>query len=194
MANRDAVFGARLVGHIYGAGFNARITPYVIPATDATALFPGDFVKLTGTGATSDYDQSLPVVTQAQGTEGTPDTKLLGAVIGFGANSDYLNQVYRTASTLRTVFVCDDPNAIYEIQTDGTGAITDYGANADFVIGTPSTVFGTSGVELDETTVTAATAQLRILGLVQRADNEIGLNAKYRVMINEHAFKQTAGV
>lgn len=190
MANRDAVFGARLNGHLYGSSYDARIRPYVVLATDATALYVGDFVKLTGTGGTSDYDQTLPGVTQAAATE-----TLVGVVVGFAPNSTYLNQIYRTASTLRTVFVCDDPYAKFEIQasSDAAIAVTDFGANADIVVGTPSTVFGTSGMELDQTTITTATAQLRILGLEQRPDNEIGLHAKLTCMINEHQFKTTSG-
>lgn len=196
MANRDSVFGARLTGTKNGSPYIAKITQYVVPATDAVAIYVGDFVKLTGEGADNEIGESLPVVAQAEGTEGTPDTKLLGVVVGFAPNSSYLNQVYRTASTLRTVYVCDDPYAEFEIQASSDAAITgaDYGANADFVVGTASTVFGTSGIELDQTSITSSTAQLRILGLVKRPDNELGLHAKLRCMINEHAFKQTAGV
>lgn len=189
MANRDSVFGARLVGHLYGGCYNARVRPYVVLSTDDTALYVGDFVKVTGTGGTSDYDQVLPVVTQAEAED-----VLVGVVVGFGANSSYLNQIYRTASTLRTVYVCDDPYAIFEIQTSGTAAVTDFEANADIVVGTPNTEFGTSGMELDQTTVSPSSGQLRILGLAQRPDNEIGLHAKLVCMINEHQFKQTAGV
>lgn len=188
MANRDAISGARLHGHLQGGSFNARIRPYVVLATDGTALYVGDFVKLTGTGGTSDYDQTLPGVTQAAATE-----TLVGFVVGFAPNSSYLNQIYRTASTLRTVFVCDDPYALFEIQTSGTAAVTDLGANADIVVGTPSTVFGTSGMELDQSSVTTSTAQLRIYALEQRPDNVMGLNAKLTCFINEHQYKTTSG-
>lgn len=189
MTNRDSVFGARLVGHLYGGVYNARIRPYVVPATDAVALFVGDCVKLTGTGATNELGQALPIVAQAAAEE-----VLVGVVVGFMPHSSYLGQIYRTASTLRTVYVCDDPYAIFEIQTNGVGAVTDFGSNADIVVGAGNTIYGTSGMELDEASVTAATAQLRILGLSQRPDNELGQDAKFICMINEHYFKQTAGV
>lgn len=187
MANRDAVFGARLHGHLYGV-YQARVRPYVVLAADTTALYVGDFVKHTGTGGTSDYDQTLPVVTQAAATE-----ELVGVVVAFGASSDYLNQIYRTASTLRTVYVCDDPGALFEIQTSGTAAVTDFGALADITVGTPSTVYGTSGMELDQTTVGSGT-QLEILGIEQRPDNEIGLHAKMICRIADHLYLSTSGV
>lgn len=187
MANRNAVFGARLVGHMYGTLFNARVRPYVVLATDDTALYVGDFVKLTGTGGTS--TSTLPRITQA--AEGNV---LLGVVVGFSPDPAYLNQVYRTASTERICYVCDDPFAVFEIQTNGTSRESDFGANADFIRGTPSNIFGTSGTQLNQVTLDPDEGQLRILRLFSRVDNEIGEYAKIEVMINEHIFKQTAGI
>jgi len=190
MANVDAPFGARLVGSILGVTQNARINAYTVLATDATALFVGDFVKLTGTSGNGDDGENHPVVTQAAATE-----TLVGFVVGFKPNPSYLNQIYRTASTLRTVYVCDDPYATFAIQSSGTVAVTDMGANADITVPTPagSTSTGISYMELDESTVATATFQLRILGLDPRPDNAIGASADLICMINEHQFKSTTG-
>jgi len=192
MPNRNSIFGARLVGHLYGSPYSARVRSYIVPASDGTALYFGDFVKLTGTGATNKVGQTYPTITAADA-----DEVLLGVIVGFTPNSDDLNQIYRKADTERTVFVCDDPNAIFEIQTNGIGQVTDFGANADIILGIPSIEFGTSGTQLDQSTVTSTSAQLRILGISQRIDNEIGsANAyvKFLCMINEHIFKQTTGI
>lgn len=86
---------------------------------------------------------------------------------------------------------------MYEIQDDSDGgALTaaSVGLNADIVVGTGSTTTGTSAMELDSSTVNTTSAQLRILGLSHRADNEIAANAKWLVMINEHELKSTTGV
>ena len=48
MPNLDTPFGARLVGHTSGSPLNARIRQYT--ATTATAVFPGDFVKMVDAG------------------------------------------------------------------------------------------------------------------------------------------------
>lgn len=189
MANRNAIFGARLIGHFYGSPYNARVRSYIVPSSDSNAMYLGDFVSMTGDGDTNELGQTFPTV-ELSGV----GTVITGVIVGFVADSDNLNQIYRTASTERTVFVCDDPYAIFEIQTNGTAIAGDFGSNADIVLGTPSTVYGTSGTQLDEATVTAATAQLRILGLSQKVDNELGQYAKFLCMINEHTFKQTAGI
>ena len=191
MANADTIFGARLAGHLQGSTANAQVRPYTVLATDAVALFMGDFVKLTGTSADGDDGLNHPVVAQAAATE-----TLVGWVVGFKASSDYLNQVYRTASTLRTVYVCDDPYSTFEIQASSDAAIiaADICLNADITVGSGSTSTGLSGMELDQTSLTSSTAQLRILAVPARPDNVLGLHAKLICMINEHQYKTTAGV
>ena len=189
MANANTIFGARLVGHLHSSTSNARVSAYTVLATDAVALYVGDFVKLTGTSANGDDNLNHPIVTQA-----AAENTLVGWVVAFKPNADYLNQIYRTASTLRTVYVCDDPYATCEIQVSGTFAATDMGQNADITVGTGSNFTGLSGMELDSGTYTGATAQLRILALDNRIDNELGANANVICMINEHQYKTTTGV
>lgn len=190
MANVFAPFGARVIGHLYDSSYNARARSYVIPTTDATALYVGDFVKSTGSGALNEKGEMLPAVTKA----GATDT-LLGVVIGFDVNSTYLNQIYRTASTLRTVFVVDDPNILIEIQAYGATVVeTMFGGNADIVAGTPNNTTGISGSYINVAAVSSATAQLRILGMTQEANNELGVYTRLICYINEHEHKSTTGV
>lgn len=189
MANADTPFGLRLIGTLYSSDYNARVRPYTVLAADGTALFVNDAVTLTGTSALGEDGIYHPVITQA--AEGNTS---VGVVVGFFPNVNYQSQIYRTASTLRTVFVCDDPNAVFEIQSDGTAAVGDVGSNADIVVGAGSTTTGLSGMELKESSVTTATAQLRILGWSPRLDNEVGDYGKFLVMFNEHYYKQTTGV
>ena len=72
--------------------------------------------------------------------------------------------------------------------------MTAVGNNADVVVGSGSTTTGSSGMELDSSDVKTATAQLRILQLVQREDNAVGDNANWEVMINEHRLTTTTGI
>lgn len=189
MSNRNSPFGARLVGHLYGSPYNARIRTYVVASDDATALYLGDFVKMTGAGLANEYGTNLPVVTAAAATN-----VLTGVVVGFMPNPSNLSQIYRPASTLRTAYVCDDPNAIFEIQSTGTVVADDFGQDADFVYAAGSTLWGTSGSQLDHASLSGTDGQLRILGMSQRVDNELGTYCKLTCMINEHIFKQIAGV
>jgi hypothetical protein len=187
MANQDSVFGARWIGSLSG-DTTTRARPYTVAAGDTTALYVGDFVKLSGTASAGPDGQVRSVVTQAAATN-----TLVGFVIGFAPDRDYYNQIYRTASTLRTAYVCDDPYALFEIQANGTVAAANIGLNADIVVGTASNVTGLSGMELDISAPGTATAQLRIIDVVPRIDNEVGDYTKLICMINEHQYKSTTG-
>lgn len=179
MANTDAAFGLRPVRSGRSPSMGS-VTRYHVPASDATALFVGDPVILAGS---ADSD-GVPTVTRATAAAAG---RITGVVVGV-VPSPSLETQYRPASTAAYVLVCDDPNQVYEIQEDADGgalAAADVGLNADLIAGSGSTVTGRSGFELDSSTkATTATLQLRILGFAQRADNEIGANAKVLVRIN----------
>lgn len=92
------------------------------------------------------------------------------------------------AGTTAYAHVYDDPNIVFEIQTNGTGAAADAGACADVTMATAgSTITGQSGAQIDQTSV-GALAQLKLLKLVLRdpTENSYGANAKWEVMIAEH--------
>lgn len=187
MANVSRVCGARPVKHISGSPYNGQPNKYFIPSTDSTATFIGDFIKSAGS---ADAD-GIPTIAQAA----AGDT-IRGVVVGFIPDTAD-SPIYRVASTNRYALVVDDPDIIFEIQEDSGGAATaliDVGENADIVVAAGSTVTGTSGMQLDSSTHTASTAQLRIYGFAQRADNAQGTNAKLLVLINEHELKSTSGV
>lgn len=180
MANVDAAAGLVPVRYASGAPYNGACNRYFVPASDGTDLFVGDPVIIAG-GADAD---GVPTVTRA--TAGSAG-RITGVVVGIV--NDANNEVrYRAASTACYVLVADDPNLLFEIQDDSVGgnlAAADIGLNADLVSGTGSTVTGLSGFELDTSTkATTATLQLRIEGLVQRPDVEVGANTKVLVRIN----------
>ena len=192
MANVDRVWGARPVGHTNGAPFNGQVRKYFIPATDSTAVFQGDLVKLAGSADAN----GVATVAQCAATD-TP----VGVVMFVEPNPSDLSKLYRVASTAQYVYVADSPDLVLEIQEDGVGgalAVTDIGNNADVVVGSGSTTTGQSGMELDSSTAaTTSTLVLNILGFSQKADNEVGsANAKMLVTYNVHQFGSvgTAGL
>ena len=190
MTNHDAPAGLKLCCVQTMGGFTGKLTPYVAVAGYATALFVGDLVKLAGTAATNEEGLSLQSVEQAA----AGDTAC-GVIVSIGVNPDNLNRIYRPASTLQTVYVCDDPYALYEMQTASGTALTEamIGNNADIVVSAGSTATGLSGIELDLTTVGTGSAQIRIIQLLNGRGNEYAEHAKVICMINEHAYKGTAG-
>lgn len=180
MANANVAAGLIPVRYASGAPYTGACNRYFVPASDATALFVGDPVIIAG-GADAD---GVPTVTRATAAGAG---RITGVVVGV-INSSTITGRSRPASTAGYVLVADDPNLLFEIQEDSVGgalAAADIGLNADLVAGTGSTVTGLSGFMLDTSTKnTTATLQLRIEGLVQRADNEVGANAKALVRIN----------
>ena len=157
MANVDAPFGLRPVRHRNGAPYNAAVTPYFIPSSYAVALFIGDPVVKTGTSNTAQVSGengiykagSLPEINKATAGDGNA---LTGVVVGFEVLPSALSQTHNSASTERVALVLDDPDALFEIQSDDVAdlAATDIGLNANLIFtDSGDTNTGFSGVELD---------------------------------------------
>lgn len=192
MANSDTPFGLRPVRHRNGAAYNGAANAYYVPSTYATALFIGDPVVKTGTSNTAVVDGhgvgTLPEINKATAGDGNAVT---GVIVGFAPDPDNLTRIYNPASTARVVYVCDDPDVIFEIQADGAIAATQVGLNAVLIYtNTGDTNTGRSGAELDTTSdapAADASNQLTIQRVVDRADNEAGsAYTKVEVKINNH--------
>lgn len=191
MANSNAPRGLSPVRFKNGRPYNGAVTRYFVPASDGTALYIGDPVILAG----SADSRGVPTVTIATAAGGAYVT---GAIVGFDPNPDNLTLTYRPASTARYVMVADDPDLVFEIQEDSVGgalAATNVGQNADLIAGAGSTATGQSGWQLDSSTAnTTNTLQLRIVELTNREDNEIGVNAKWLVMLNLSSQRNLTGI
>lgn len=192
MANVNRPNGLRPVRHIDGSAWNGQIETFAVLAADATALFVGDVVKLSGTADAS----GVAAITRLTANTDLP----AGVIVGFTPDYSNLNipSQYRAASTARYALVCTDPTAVYEVQATGTTVVADVGLNAGVTFTAGSTSTGISGMQLDGTTkATTATLPLKILGWVQRADVDIadGTNMKVNVLLNTNNFAGgTAGL
>lgn len=192
MPNANAPMGLIPRRYRNGAPFVGPLRKYYVPASDATALFIGDPVVISGTGD----DRGISAVTRATAA-------ITGVVVGI-ANDPAVpdsNRVmelgYRPASTEAYVLVCDNPDVLYEVQEDSdtsTLAKTSIGLNANLIAGNGSTNTRRSAFQLDSSTAaTTATLQVRIVELEQRVDNEIGQFAKWLVAINTPTETGAAG-
>lgn len=209
MANISKIRGFIPVKHTNGSPYNGQANIYFVPASDGTALFVGDPVKLLA-------DANAQGVQQV--TKATAGAAVLGVVVGVintkldpiaggmtGGSISIDTPVYRPASTGQYVLVCDSPDVVYEVEAS-TGAnaaysfaVADVGLNADLTTVAGSTTTGTSGASLNMAgAANTATLQWKILGVVQRPDNEItGQYTKVLVKINNAqmgAGTGTAGV
>jgi hypothetical protein len=176
--------------------YEGQVNLYATATGDATAFFVGDPVVLAGS---ADANGIATVSKAGQGTS------ILGICVGIvPAKMDPVTgkmstgsialdtPQYRVASTATYVLVMDSPDAIYEVEAvTGANAVsafaaTSVGLNADTATVAGSTTTGVSAAALDMSTAAAtATLQFKILGTVQRVDNDsTGNSTKVLVKIN----------
>ena len=192
MANTDAPKGAVPIKHLDGSPWNGALNEYLIASAYNTTLYFGDFVKMTATGK---------IELAAAGNT------ILGVFQGVNyrnSSGEVVFSKYWPASTATfnsedaKALVVDQPDVIFEMQQDSdtdTPSQADIGTNADFIAThTGSTLTGLSKEEVDTSTCTTATANLRILRFVPKPDNAVGAYAKVEVLINEHFYKTTTGI
>lgn len=198
MASVSRAKGFSPVRSITGAPYNGAANVYFIPASDGTAVYIGDVVKLAGDARSP---AGVPTVTRAGATD-----QMVGVVVGilFSGIGDTMNvppvtsldtPVYRLASQDRYVLVADDPNLVFEAQVSGTIATADVGLNVSPTVTAGSTATGVSGEQVDATTkATTATLPFKIVAIPQRPDNQItDAFVNVYVVANNHVFKGGTG-
>jgi len=188
MANNDKAFGLRPLGNLAGTGAQKQYG-YEIADNQAGAIFQGDLVTLKD-GYILQFNPAAhtAAVGVFNGCFYNDPTTQKPTFINYYPGSINITQGKIVADVL------DDPSQMFIIQNDGTSAATDYGLNADVVVGTGNTVTGLSDIELDTSTIaTTAALNLKIIGLWDVPNNEVGANAVVVVKINEHLYG-SAGV
>jgi hypothetical protein len=194
MANLDRAFGFRFVGMLTGAAANVSMRRYRLPAAETDAVFVGDpVIRLTsssilssGTTISLNQDAGLEYVQRATGADAE---NIIGIVAGFAYNPASLTSNYSVGTAERDVFVIDDPNALFEVQSDVTGiAYTALGMNVTATMTAGSTVTGISKAVV--TTATAdASKPFLIVGWSKDPKNDIASAAYVKVIvkINNHS-------
>lgn len=183
MANLDTPNGLKPYKTLGGYSTGA-VNRYFVPATDGTAIYLGQPVKLVGSATTDGVPHVTAMTTTAD--------VVCGVVVGVEPETAD-STMYRVASTARYLLVADDPQQVFEVQTDGTGGVTAVGEVADLItIATGSTVTGRSYIEIGASTITNngdQTEDVMIVGVPQRVDNDITIaNGRYLVRLLNHAF------
>jgi len=197
MANQDAAFGLRPLKSVGQGDDSTGMSSHSIDAGDASVVYQGS-----------------PVIAAA----GYVDIATAAAVPNMGA---FWGCFYNDPTTLKPTFknyypgsitppssedieafVYDNPNQMFEIQSDNDGASTlaDIFSNADMVNFGGSTLNGVSNSELDDSTIAAssdAAAQLLIIGTSRDPKNndvtDTGGNVNWRVLVNMHLFGHGVG-
>lgn len=196
MANVNRPNGLKPVSYLNGAPYNGQARMYSVASGNGTALYVGDPVTLSGTAdATGLAGVSIGVAGAA----------IIGVIVGIvvakagvslvGTNLD-LTVRSLPVSTAGYVLVADDPNLLFEIQDGQTvaTAVTDIGRNTNFVIAAGATTHSDSGTVTAASLTDSTTANLKLMGFVQREDNVIeSAYAKLLVKINNHVYAASTG-
>lgn len=134
-----------------GGDYTGRVSTYEIAST-AQAMAIGDVVVLTGTASAEGVADVDPIT-------GTYSAGVTGVVVGFEPN--YANEGFVSTgvanATAATVHVIDDPNALFEVESATTLAVTDVGLNCK-VVATAATTAGNLYISQMKITGTAAAA------------------------------------
>jgi hypothetical protein len=189
MANKDAAFGLRPIGKVGQNRDNGGLSEYSIAANDTSTIYFNDPVKATAAGTIDVAGAGGDLLGSLNGVFYTdPTTK----------KPTFANHYSQVNASDIVAFVSDDPYERFEIQSNGTNAITQASVflNYDIAYTAGDSANYVSKVELDESTGVNTAAQLRLLGFSKDPDNsDIGsANVNMVVSINEHFLKSTTGI
>jgi hypothetical protein len=181
MANRNAPAGCQLVRHL-GGGTPGRAGRYHIASGLAQNIFRGDLVIPTAT--TKNISLQAAVGNRVQGVfDGCVYIAAAGDVI---YSPRWPSGTTVQAGSTPDAFVYDDPHLLFEVQASGAFALADIGALADPTFAVAGNALtGQSGQQLDSTTIGSG-AVFKIQDYSQKADNEVGTNAKLIVSLSLH--------
>ena len=189
MANQDAAFGLRPLKMLGAADDSTGMSSRKIEPGDTSILYQG----CMAIGANTGYDDisaaaSATNVGAFWGTFYVDPTTLKPTFKNY-----YPGSVTPPSSGAVEAFVYDNPNQLFEIQSDNTGASaqTDVFMCAD--LSTPaggSTTNGVSSMELADATLSATAAVLKIIGVSRDPANSdlTAANVNWRVTVCEHLF------
>ena len=189
MANKDAAFGLRPIGKVGQNRDNGGLSEYSIVANSASTIYFNDPVKAIASGTIDVAAAGDVLLGSLNGVFYTdPTTK----------KPTWANHYSQVNASDTVAFVSDDPYERFEIQSNGTNAITQASVffNYDIAYTAGDSANYVSKVELNEASGVSTAAQLRLLGFSKDPDNsDIGsANVNMVVSINEHFLKSTTGI
>ena len=180
MASTASPMGARPVGSLVSAAYNAKITHYKINNAYGTDIFYGDFVKW------ADNNPNTTIQKDTGTTSMTPIGVFLGCSYTDPSTGQTTFNQYYPASTAADdimAYVASDPFLVMQMQSDEALTQDDLGKNVAVVQTAGSTAIGTSKNAIDGSTAnTTNTLPLKIIDFVEGPDSAIG-DAKTDVLV-----------
>ena len=200
MAKTAAPYGLRPINLVGGQVYAGSTRQIKIASGYAANIFFGDIVAIA-------TDGTLVKVT-ATGADGTTN-KFPAGVVGVFMGCTYtdptlkykLNAQYWPTGTVAAdamAYVCDDPDALFQIQADDTLAQTALGANFAVVQNAGSTTTGDSKVALDASSLGTDTfLPLRLVDFVDGPFSSVGdayTDAIVKFNFGIHSYYSATGV
>jgi len=202
MANTSRINGFRVVGTNSGAGVTGKTRLFYV-ASAADEILVGDIAKVAGSAdangiPTADLcgasDVPVGVIVGIMHSKFDPVGKMNSGSVALDLPA--VTQI--AASGAGYILVNTDPQVIMEVETsNGTPAVTDIGLNISHANGARTSSTVTSPATIDfGTEATTSTLNFRLLGFVQRVDNEVAASAKMLVGFNVHQYQSvgTTGI
>lgn len=190
MANPDAPFGFKAIGHTTG-GTPARLptTKYRLSTAYNTALFEGDVVKTDGSGNINIAAAGDAIIGVFKGVNWIAQD---GSV---KYSNNWVASTAEKSGTVIEALVVADPNLLFEVQSDGTMTRADIGQLVD--IDTSQSGDAATGISRQQTSATGgAESQFVIVDVIEdkpirnAAGNQdmltTGLNARVIVKPAKH--------
>jgi len=194
MANVNAPFGGRPVGHLNGSSYNGQCNLYYVPATNGDALHIGDFVKSAAQGDAN----GVPGVDKAAAGD-TPRGIVVGilgvypgvTMQGAALNLEQPGYISATNANPVYILVADEPDLVFEIQTGATATnlvVTKLNNNFDITVAVPSPATNPlSATIVDNSTIsTTNTRVFKMRGLAKRPNNVVGAYEVVLASFNLH--------
>ena len=184
MASTLAPYGLRPINLLGGQGFAGSTRLYAIPASYAVNIQYGDPVIITNTGSTRGYLARFNATTTATTVTSTGGGfGFVGVFVGCTYTDPTYGKVFRqnytsgnTATDIQG-YVVDDPDALFQVQADGSLGQTALGTNAALI----QTVAGNSGANINSgvalqasSVATTSTLPVRIVDFVNSTTSTIG--------------------
>lgn len=186
MANVNKPNGFSPVGNLLGGKWNEQGRLYAIPTSDTTNSYAiGDCV-MSASGSDANGVRNI----QKWGGATTTSALPLGIIVGIRVadpgtslvgNSLSLEKAYIAAgsrTSVRYVYVVDDPFVLFEAQFDATGATqAQLSMNAAVTISAANQTSLSNSAPYSDMVLTSpavtATLPVRLLGAVQKGDNQV---------------------
>lgn len=208
MANANVARGLIPYRRMTGEPYNGAANIYYVPASYATAIYLGDPVQIVSGSADTQGIPAVRVITAGNGTDtGIATYGLIGSMIGIVNGGEppitivQNSTVYHPASTAGYILVADDPDNLFMVEENGNmggatptaGSVPGPGKNVDLVSGAGSTVTGYSGWTLGSASLSTNALQMRVIRMLEQADNALGTNAKWLCRINLNQLTNSTG-